>query len=179
MWRWIFDQNIGILNDIIMRITGGAEGPKWFTEAGSFTAMLITVMVWQAPGYGIVMFAAAFTNVNPALYEAAELDGANAFRKFTSVTLPAISPTIFYLLIAGLIAGLQTFDIPQIFAGDSWTGAAGPDDAALSTVLYIYQKGLFNSMPIASVMSMVLFVVIFTVMVINFKLSNKWVSYDV
>lgn len=178
MWRWIFDQNVGILNDIILRLTG-ESGPQWFSDPVNFTGMLITVMTWQAPGYGIVMFAAAFTNVNPALYEAAELDGANGVQKFFHVTLPAISPTIFYLLIAGLIAGLQTFDIPQIFSGDSWTGEAGPSDAGLSTVLYIYQQGLFNKMPIASVMSMVLFIIIFIIMVINFKLSNKWVSYDV
>jgi len=180
MWRWVFDQNIGILNDIIIRLTGAEAGPAWFTNAGNFTSMLLTVMVWQAPGYGIVMFSAAFTNINPALYEAAELDGANTFRKFLSVTLPAISPTVFYLLMAGLIAGLQTFDVPQIFAGDSWTGEAGPNDAALSTVLYIYYKGvLFSEMPVASVMSMALFVVIFVIMLINYKLSDKWVSYDV
>ncbi|MCI8435457.1 MAG: sugar ABC transporter permease [Clostridia bacterium] len=180
MWRWIFDQNIGIFNDIIKRLTHAESGPQWFSDAGSFTAMLITVMVWQAPGYGIVMFAAAFTNINPALYEAADIDGAGALRKFRSVTLPAISPTVFYLLMAGIIAGLQTFDIPQIFAGDSWTGEAGPNDAALSSVLYIYYKGvMFSEMPVASVMSMTLFVVIFVIMVINFKLSQKWVSYDV
>ena len=96
------------------------------------------------------------------------------------MTLPAISPTVFYLLMAGIIAGLQTFDIPQIFAGDSWTGEAGPNDAALSSVLYIYYKGvMFSEMPVASVMSMTLFVDIFVIMVINFKLSQKWVSYDV
>ncbi len=180
MWRWVFDQNVGILNDIIMRILHTEEGPQWFTDAGNYAVMLITVMVWQAPGYGIVMFSAAFTNVNPTLYEAAELDGAGTVRKFVSVTLPAISPTIFYLLMAGLIAGLQTFDIPQIFAGDAWTGAAGPDDAGLSTSLYIYYTGItFSKMPVASVMSMILFVVIFCVLFINFKMQNKWVSYDV
>lgn len=180
MWRWVFDQNIGILNDILVRLFGMAEGPQWFTQAGNYTLMLITVMVWQAPGYGIVMFAAAFTNVNPTLYEAAELDGAGTVRKFLSVTLPAISPTIFYLLMAGIIAGLQTFDIPQIFAGDAWTGAAGPNDAGLTTSLYIYYTGItFSNMPVASVMSMVLFVIIFVVLFLNFKLQNKWVSYDV
>lgn len=179
MWRWIFDQNVGILNDLYIRITGAETGPQWFSDSNLFTTMLLTVMVWQAPGYGIVMFSAAFTAINPVLYEAAELDGANTMQKFRAVTFPAITPTIFYLLIAGLVAGLQTFDIPQIFAGDSWTGEAGPKDAALSTVLYIYYRGImFSDMPVASVMSMTLFVIIFVVMVINYKLSDKWVSYD-
>lgn len=180
MWKWIFDQNIGILNDILVRLFRLQEQPQWFTQASLYTVMLLTVMVWQAPGYGIVMFSAAFTNVNPALYEAAELDGAGTVRKFFSVTLPAISPTIFYLLMAGLIAGLQTFDIPQIFAGDAWTGAAGPNDAGLSASLYIYYRGItFGDMPVASVMSMILFAVIFVVLFLNFKLQNKWVNYDV
>lgn len=180
IWNWIFDQNIGILNDLLVRLFRLEEGPQWFTSPIHFTLMLITVMVWQAPGYGIVMFSAAFTNVNPALYEAAELDGAGTVRKFVSVTLPAISPTIFYLLMAGIIAGLQTFDIPQIFAGDTWTGAAGPNDASLSTSLYIYITGItFSHMPVASVMSMVLFLIIFVALFLNFKLQNKWVSYDV
>lgn len=179
MWKWIFDQNTGILNDIITALTGAERGPQWYDYEGPFTQMLITIMVWQAPGYGIVMFAAAFTNVNPTLYEAAELDGAGPFRKFISVTLPAISPTIFYLLMAGIIAGLQTFDIPMMF-GTAWTGEAGPKDAGLTTVLYIYFEGMqFGNMPVASVMSMFLFVIIFVIMFINFKLSNKWVSYDV
>lgn len=178
MWKWIFDQNYGILNDIITKLTGAAQGPKWYDEAGKFTLMLIIIMVWQAPGYGIVMFSAAFTNINPALYEAAELDGAGAMQKFLHVTLPAITPTIFYLLIAGIIAGLQTFDIPMMF-GTSWTGTAGPDDAGLTTALYIYFQGLqFGNMPVASVMSMFLFLVIFVILFINFKLSDKWVSYD-
>ncbi len=180
MWQWIFNETTGILNDVIVRLFGADAGPQWFSRAGNFTVMLLIVMVWQAPGYGIVMFAAAFTNVNPALYEAAELDGAGTWRKFLSVTLPAISPTIFYLLMAGIIAGLQTFDIPKIFAGDSWTGEAGPGDAGLSSALYIYITGItFSNMPTASVMSMTLFVIIFVVLFVNFKLQNKWVNYDV
>ena len=179
MWRWIFDQNTGILNDIVLRITG-EQGPQWFNQPGSYTAMLLTVMTWMAPAYGIVMFTAAFGNVNRSLYEAADMDGATELRKFFSITLPAISPTIFYLVCAGLIAGLQTFDIPKIFNGDSWTGDAGPANAGLTTIIYIYHKGImFSDMPIASVMSMVLFVIITTIMIINFKLSKKWVSYDV
>lgn len=179
MWRWMFDQNTGILNDLVIRLTG-ENGPQWFNDAASYTAMLLTVMIWQAPAYGIVMFTAAFTNVNRSLYEAADLDGASELRKFFSITIPAISPTIFYLLIAGLIAGLQTFDVPQIFNGDSWTGDAGPQNAGLTTMIYIYQKGImFSEMPVASVMSMVLFLITLVIMIVNFKLSEKWVSYDV
>ena len=87
--------------------------------------------------------------------------------------------TTFYLLLAGVINGLLTFDIARIFTGDSWSGAAGPKDMGLTSVLYIYYQGVqFRNMPVAAVMSMVLFVIIMIVTVVNYKLGDKWVSYD-
>ena len=179
MWKWVFDPNFGIINDVIKNVLGGEKAIAWFSDPNAYTAMLLIVMTWQTPCYGIVMFCAALTSVNKALYEAAEIDGASKIRQFFAISLPAISPTTFYLLSAGIIAGLQTFDLAHIFAGDSWTGSAGPKDAALTTVLYIYNTGInFSRMPQASLMSFVLFWIIFAIMLLNFKLSKKWVSYD-
>ena len=74
---------------------------------------------------------------------------------------------------------LLTFDIARIFTGESWSGAAGPKDMGLTSVLYIYYQGVqFRNMPVASVMSMVLFLIIMVITVINYKLGDKWVSYD-
>ena len=179
MWKWLFDPNFGIINSVLEGVFGAESAVKWFSDPKAYTIMLLIVMTWQTPCYGIVMFCAALTSVNKALYEAAEIDGATKIRQFFAISLPAISPTTFYLLSAGIIAGLQTFDLAHIFAGDAWTGSAGPKDAALTTVLYIYNTGInFSRMPQASLMSFVLFLIIFTVMLLNFKLSKKWVSYD-
>ena len=102
------------------------------------------------------------------------MDGANGFQQFWKITLPAIAPTTFYLLMSGVIAGLLSFDIPKMFSGDNWTGEAGPDYMGLTLVLYIYNKGTkFNDMPAASVMSWVLFVITFIVSFILFKLRNR------
>lgn len=179
MWKWVFDPNFGIMNSILGNVVGISPAVKWLSDPTAYKIMLLIIMTWQTPCYGIVMFCAALTSVNPALYEAAELDGASRIRQFFAISLPAISPTTFYLLSAGIISGLQTFDLTHIFAGDAWTGAAGPKDAGLTTVLYIYNTGInFSRMPQASVMSFALFLIIFAIMFLNFKLSKKWVSYD-
>ena len=178
MWRQMFNGSSGIINEIL-KFFGSENGIDWMNNIKAYTPMLIIVIAWQAPGYGIVMYTAALTGVNPTLYEAAKIDGAGRWKQFTAITMPAISPTTFFLLMMGFIAGLQTFDIVRIFTGESWTGAAGPNDMGLTTVLYIYYQGIqFRNMPVASVMSFVLFLIIFAITFINYKLGDKWVSYD-
>lgn len=178
MWRQMFNGSSGIINEIL-KFFGSENGIDWMNNTKAYTPMLIIVIAWQAPGYGIVMYTAALTGVNPTLYEAAKIDGAGRWKQFTAITMPAISPTTFFLLMMGFIAGLQTFDIVRIFTGESWTGAAGPNDMGLTTVLYIYYQGIqFRNMPVASVMSFVLFLIIFAITLINYKLGDKWVSYD-
>lgn len=178
MWRQMFNGSSGIINEIL-KFFGSENGIDWMNNIKAYTPMLIIVIAWQAPGYGIVMYTAALTGVNPTLYEAAKIDGAGRWKQFIAITMPAISPTTFFLLMMGFIAGLQTFDIVRIFTGESWTGAAGPNDMGLTTVLYIYYQGIqFRNMPVASVMSFVLFLIIFAITLINYKLGDKWVSYD-
>ena len=178
MWRQMFNGSTGIINEVL-KLLGSENGIDWMNNTKAYTPMLIIVIAWQAPGYGIVMFTAALTGVNPSLYEAARIDGAGRWKQFTAIALPAISPTTFFLLMMGIIAGMQTFDIVRIFTGESWTGAAGPKDMGLTTVLYIYYQGIqFRNMPVASVMSFVLFFIIFGLTFVNYKLGDKWVSYD-
>ena len=123
------------------------------------------------------MFNAAFTQVPKDLYEAASLDGAGKFKQFIHITLPSIRPTTFFLIMAGIISGLQTFAIPMLLSealGNSWTGSAGPDDAGLTTMLYIYNTGIkFNAIPKAAVMSFILFILIMTLTIINFRLERR------
>lgn len=185
MWQNMFDTNFGIINAVLTGIFGEGARVNWLNEQGSFLAVMFFVTVWQGPGYGILMYKAAFTNVNESLYEAARLDGANRFQQFLHITFPAISPTTFFLVIAGINAGMQTFDMPHILGGggDSWTAEFGPGNIGLTTSVYIYQTGIATydptrGMPIAAVMSYGLFAVMLIVAILNFKLQDKWVSYD-
>lgn len=183
MWVQIFKPTGGLINSILTSL-GVADPPDWFRDSRWFPWMLVITIAWKAPGYGILMVQAALANVNPALYEAAKLDGASRFRQFMSITFPAISPTLYFLLSMGLLNGLQTFDIAQIFAQKTSgyvTGAAGPGDAGLTTVFHIYNtmnNPGAGGMPVASILSLLLFAAITLVLALNKKLSKLWVSYD-
>lgn len=177
IWMTMFNNDYGVINDVLVRLLGDVGKIGWYTKPLPFFMMIFIIMLWQAPGYGIVMFNAAFTAVPKSLYEAASIDGAGRFQQFRYVTLPSIRPTTFFLVMAGIIAGLQAFDIPMLVSstlGNSWTGAAGPDNAGLTTMLYIYNTGItFNNMPEAAVMSFFLFLIIMTLTIINFKVERR------
>ncbi len=177
MWKWMFDTDTGIINSILQAIGGVEARINWFGDKSAYPWMIIIACVWRSPGYGIVMYKAALGQVSPSLYEASDVDGAGVWKKFTHVTLPAIAPTTFFLLMTGIISGLQTFDIAKLFADGSWLGTSGPENIGLTTVLYIYNTFYnFNELSRASVMSWALFVVILIVSVINFRLKRKWVD---
>jgi multiple sugar transport system permease protein len=179
MWMWMFDPDYGIINSIIEFIAGPGARIAWFKDKNWYPWMIIIATVWQAPGYGIVLYKAALDQVNPSLYEASSIDGASAWRKFWNITLPSIAPTTFFLLMAGIMSGLQTFDMAKLFAqtGNTWLGESGPENSGLTTVLYIYNWGTnYQNMPRASVMSWVLFYIIFIISALNFKLRRKWVD---
>lgn len=178
IWMTMFNNDYGVINDILVRVFGETAKIQWYNRPVPFFMMLYIILIWQAPGYGIVMYKAAFTAVPRSLYEAARVDGAGEFKQFLYVTLPSIAPTSFFLIMAGIISGLQIFDVPSMVAGalgNGWTGAAGPDNAGLSTMLHIYNTGiLFNKMPQAAVMSFILFLIVMALTKLNSKISERW-----
>lgn len=98
IWKWLYNTNYGIFNVILGKKIGWLDSPMMFRVS------LILMMVWATTGYKVILLSAALTAVNGAYYEAAEIDGANFVQKFMHVTLPAVSPTVFFLLITGLTA---------------------------------------------------------------------------
>lgn len=179
MWNYMFSSK-GIINTILMACFGEGAKVYWLKEADAYRWTIIIATVWAAPGYGIVMYKAALNAVNPSLYEAADLDGASSWRQFVKITLPSIAPTTFFLLMTGVIAGLQSFDIANMFAqlSGSFFDIGGPGNAGLTLVRYIYSTAndSQNAMGIASVMSWVLFIIIFIASIINFRTRTKWVN---
>lgn len=131
MWGQIFKRDGGILNTMF------GMDVNW-QDADHLTWTIIIATIWQAPGYGIVMYKAALGNVNTSLYEAADLDGANRLQKIRLVTLPAIAPTTYYLLICGVGAGLLTFDLAKLMAGAGHINIAGEDNMGLTFMYLIY-----------------------------------------
>lgn len=177
MWRWIF-ADTGILNAVF-----GSE-VKWLTDTKTMTLCIITAIIWQAPGYGIVMYKSAMNDINALLYEAASLDGANGFQKFLHVTVPCIAPTTFYLLISGIGAGLLTCDMAMLIIPDSWETVGGNDSMGLTLMRFVYyliqnnnanQDAFGNQYMVscAAVISWVLFALTAVFSVILFKRRQK------
>lgn len=171
MWMQVFNKDFGIINAIL------GENINWLNDSEHPMRLIFCVyvtIVWQAPAYGIVMFKAALKNVNPALYEAAALDGAGGFYRFWHVTLPSIKSVLLFLLLSSVTQGLAVFDSVLVLAPLDWTQVAGPKDVGLTVNYYIYLKGVASDeMEYAAVMSWFLFVVTFAVSFPIIRARNK------
>lgn len=133
MWSWIFsNESFGILNTIF------GQKIEWTKDTNLMTWTIVIATIWQAPGYGIVMYKAAMANVNNSLYEAAELDGASWFGRVIHVTIPSIAPTTFYLLMAGVLAGFMTFDMAVLLIPGEWTNPFGNGSMGITVVRLVY-----------------------------------------
>lgn len=177
MWKWIFNYNYGVLNAILRKLHIIKENVNWLGQAKTFMPAMFAVLIWAGTGFNIILLSASLTSVNKSYYEAADIDGAGTFVKFFKITLPAISPTIFYLLITGIIGSLQEFARFQVMAGDG-----GPEYSGLTIVFYLYRQ-LFNpnggsNIGLATAVGWILALFIGIVVLINFWGSKKWVSYD-
>ncbi len=174
MWRWFFNgEPSGVLNSLLH------TNIRWLEEPKTMTWTIVVAILWQAPGYGIIMYKAALANVDTAQYEAASLDGANGWHKFWYVTLPGIAPTTFFLLIAGVTAGFLTYDIAALMIPDGWTGYIGGNESMgltlmrLSYWLITNEQLTASTVSASSVVSWVLFLLTATISWILFKRREK------
>lgn len=175
LWKWIFNADSGLLNWAISTLTGIpiSECPKWLASEAWSKPALIIMSFWGVGG-AMVIYLAGLQSIPQTLYEAAEIDGASAWGKFWHVTLPGLSPVIFFNLIISIVFSFQIFN--QVYVMTD--GLGGPADSTLVMVLYIYQKAFkYYQMGYASALAFVLFVVIMVATWIQFKYS-KWVYYE-
>lgn len=177
MWKWIYDYNYGVLNTTLMDWGWIQEPISWLGSAEYYRTAMFVLLVWSSTGFNIILLTAALIGVPRELHEAAQIDGAGEVRRFFSITLPLISPTIFYLLIMGLIGALQEFTRFQVMTPDG-----GPEYQGMTVVFYLYRQ-LFNAsggsdLGVASAMGWIIAVLISAVTILNFSLQRRWVNYD-
>lgn len=171
LWRYIFSAD-GVINDFLGFF--GINGPSWTGDPSFALIVLILLHVWTF-GSPMVIFLAGLKQIPQMYYEAAAVDGASKFRQFWSVTLPLLSPIIFFNLIQSLISSFQTFT--QGFIMSDGTGR--PADSTLFYNLYLYQQGFTQfRMGYASSMAWVLLVIIAAFTGLNFLAAKYWVFYD-
>lgn len=166
IWRWMFGEGFGIVNQVILGL--GGHGLKWATSSTLSFIVLILAGVWAGMAFNMLLFITALENVPASQYEAADLDGANAWQKFTNVTLPGIAPTMFMVVLLGTIGGIKEFAMVQALNG------GGPGTSNRLVVQYIYETGFSNSrIGYASAASMVLLVILVVVSLIQMWFNNR------
>lgn len=181
LWLWILNPRAGILNSILKAL--GMKQPNWLMDPNWTKPALILMSIWGV-GSMMIVFLASLQDVPRSLYEAAELDGANSLKKFFHITLPCISPVIFFQLIMSVINYFQYFTQAYLLINGSSTGSGlngvsgGPENSMLFYSLYLYHNAFgYFKMGKASAMAWILFLIVVTVTAIIFKTQDKWVTY--
>ena len=170
MWVWIFNLKWGVLNALISAV--GLEPVPWLgTEFWAKPALVLMSLWWT--GGNMIIYLAGLKDVPRELYEAAEVDGANAWTCFRRITLPMISPTILFTVITGIIGSFQVFAQAQLMT------RGGPQDATMFMVLYLYENAFrFLRMGYASTLAWALFLIVLILTVLVLKFSSRQVYYE-
>lgn len=164
VWQWIFDPNIGIINYILK------SNLQWLYDSNLAMPALIFVSVWKLIGYNMIIFISGFSTINEQVYEAAKIDGANSKKIFFSITIPLLSPTIFFVLLITTISSFQVFDLIYLMT------QGGPENSTNILVYWLYKNAFeFFNIGKASAIAYILFVFILTLTIIQWKLRRKWV----
>ena len=171
LWRWMLNPDVGLVNFLLEKV--GIDGPGWLASTTWSIPSLALIGLWLSVGGSrMIIFLASLQDVPVELLEAAEIDGAGRWAKFRNVTLPLITPTIFFNLVLGIIFALRTFDIAFI------STAGGPARSTWFISLHIYQNAFVSfDMGYASALSWVFFIIVFLLTFIQFRLSGRWVFY--
>lgn len=171
IWKWVLDPQYGIFNDILAKV--GIHGPAWLQDPKWAMAGIVLASIWKDMGFYGLIFLGGLKNINPQYYEAAQMDGAGSVQRFFKITLPMLSPMIFFALIISLINAFMVF--PQVMIMTN----AGPAGATQVIVERIYKYGFdYYKMGYASALSWLLFVIVFVFTYIQQKLQKRWVNYD-
>ena len=173
VWRWIYNPDFGLLNLVLK--TFGVPRIKWLSDASWAIPSLTIFSVWAGSGYGMVIFLAGLQNIPREYYEAAEVDGANRWQVIRYITLPLLTPTIFFNLVTSFIGACQVFDV--IYGLYSTNGGKAPEYVR-SIVYIIYDEGFhFFRMGNASAAAWILFIIILIITIVQLRVQKRWVHY--
>jgi multiple sugar transport system permease protein len=171
VWFWFYDPEQGVLNGLLSMI--GVEGPAWLSDSAWAMPAVILVSVWQGLGYPMIVLLAGLQAIPASLYDAAKVDGAGAVGRVRHITLPLLTPSIFFVVITQFITSFQVFGIIFVMT------QGGPGNATNVYIYYLYQNAFaFGRMGYASGMAWVLVAIVVTLTVIQWRLQKRWVFYE-
>ena len=172
LWMQLLDPGTGLINMMLGWI--GIDGPNWLFDPDWTKPSLILMKLWGVGG-GMLLYLASLQGVSKSLYEAADIDGANRWQQFRYITLPMITPVIFFDVVTSLIGGFQIFQEAYVMSN----GGGGPVNSLLFYNYYMWNKAFkVFDMGYAMAMSWILFIIIFAITMVNLKLAPRWVHYE-
>ena len=169
VWLWIFDPQFGLINQTLRAV--GVIGPRWLSDQRLALTALIITAAWRNVGYFATFFLAGLQGIDTMYYEAAHIDGAGAWGSFRRITLPLLRPTMLFVVIISVILSFQVFALVYVMTG------GGPAGSTSVIVFYLYQQAFtYFRMGYASAVGYVLFVIVFVLTLLQFKLFGKRVE---
>ncbi len=173
VWKWIYNEKMGILNSAI-RAAGG-EGQGWLTDPRLALFCIMIVGLWMTVGYNMIILLAGMQGISATYYEAAAIDGAGSLAQFFRITIPMLTPTIFFVMITSIISGFQVFDVIYMMVGKS-----NPAYESTQTLVMLFYRKAFDYgyKGYAAAISILIFVVIMIVTALQLWGQKKWVNYE-
>lgn len=169
-WIWILNPRFGLMNGLLDRI--GIDGPNWLASPSTALLSIVIIAVWGS-GRSVIVYLSGFNDIPRQLYEAADIDGASGMQKFRFITLPLLTPQIFFNIVTLIIFSFQAFSEPYIMTG------GGPANSTLLYALNLYERAFSDySMGYASALAWILFLIILALTLIIFRLLSKRVIYE-
>ncbi|MGD2146034.1 MAG: sugar ABC transporter permease [Anaerolineae bacterium] len=170
LWMWMLHPDVGLINTVLSY--AGIQGPRWLVDPDWALTALLLMSTWGL-GRSMVIYLASLRGVPKHLYEAAAIDGASPWQSFWRITLPMLTPTIFFNLVLSVISTFQTFTSAYVSTD------GGPLDSTLFYVLYVFRQGFqFFNMGYASALAWVLFLIILLLTLLIVRSSDRWVYYE-
>jgi len=174
VWRWLFNTEYGIINDILRNLGLINENIPWLTSRDTVFWFYIIMSLWMV-GYTVVLYLAGLQGIPTEYYEAADVDGASGLQKLWHITIPQLSPVIFFTFLTSIVASFQVFTVAYIVSG----GSGAPANGSLFYYLYLYQVGFqYGFLGYAAAMGWVLFAILAVISFFAFRISGSRVYYE-
>jgi len=173
VWKWLYNGDYGLINYVLRSFS--IDGPNWLSDSNFALVAVVVVAVWMHIGSNMIILLSGLQGISSSYYEAAELDGAGPFAKFFRITLPMLTPTIFFVTVMQLISAFQMFDLIFMMIGDKSIALE-----STQTVVFLFYKYAFidNAKGYASAIAVLLLAIILTVTAVQMKLQKRWVHYE-
>ena len=171
VWQVLFHPSAGPINQVLMSF-GIENPPLWIADPNFALVSVMLIHIWISVGFNLIVYIAGLQSIPKELYEAADIDGANLWYKFKSITFPLISPTSFFLLITGIIATFKVFDLIAVLT------KGGPLHSTSVLVWHLYETAFINlEIGSASAIAVILFLFVFLITILQWFGQKKWVNY--